>query len=331
VYSLALQSDGKVVLGGAFVAVNGVGVGANGNVERLLGGAAVPTSPSLLFWPTAQTAVSGETLSLEVLAAGSKPLSYQWLFNSAPLSGATNAALKFASVSTNQAGAYSLIVTNSSGVVTSPPIALTVIATVNLAQALDTPGLTWSASGDRNWYGQLEVSKDGVAAAQSGPIGDSQQSILSTSVPGPGRLTFWWKVFSEDGYDLLDFYVNDAQLDEITGAIDWQQRTFLIPAGQATLIWVYSKDNATAAGQDAGWVDQVNYISAPVLTPERLTDGRFQLGVQAEPSQVVQIQASATLTNWTTIAVLTNVSLPLVFVDDTATNVDQRFYRALMP
>jgi hypothetical protein len=62
-----------------------------------------------------------------------------------------------------------------------------------------------------------------------------------------------------------------------------------------------------------------------------LADQRFQLGVQAEPSQVVQIQASATLTNWTTIAVLTNVAPPLIFVDDAATNFDRRFYRTLTP
>jgi hypothetical protein len=331
VYSLALQSDGKVVLGGAFVAVNGAGSGANGNIDRLLGGAPVPAPPSLLFWPLDQTALSGETVLLDVLPTGNKPLSYQWLFNGANLSGETNEAVQLASVSTNQAGAYSVIITNSSGAVTSPPIALTVIATIDLAQALDLPGSTWSTSGDRNWYGQTAISHDGVAAAQSGPIGNSQESDLSTTVQGPGRLTFWWKVSSEDSYDFLDFYVNNVRQDEITGETDWQQRTFSIPAGPSTLTWVYSKDNVTAAGQDAGWVDQIVYISAPVLTPELLTDRRFQLGVQAEPSQVVEIQASLTLTNWTTIAVLTNVSPPLIFVDDAATNFDRRFYRTLTP
>src|SRR6185436_14596427 len=138
-----------------------------------------------------------------------------------------------------------------------------------------------------------------------------QQTSLSTTVLGPGRLTFWWKVSSEDGYDFLDFYVNNTLQDEITGEIDWEQRTFSIPAGQSTLTWVYFKDNVSAAGQDAGWVDLVNYLPAPVLTPEMLIDRRFQLGVQTESNQVIQIQASTALTNWSTIAVLTNVSPPL--------------------
>jgi hypothetical protein len=62
-----------------------------------------------------------------------------------------------------------------------------------------------------------------------------------------------------------------------------------------------------------------------------LTDRRFQLGVQTESNQVIQIQTSTTLTNWSTIAVLTNVSPPLIFVDDAATNFDRRFYRTLTP
>jgi len=308
-----------------------VGGGDNGNIERLLGGATVPTPPSLLFWPLDQTVVSGELLALDVLATGSKPLSYQWRFNGVTLSGATNAALLFPSVSTNQAGAYSVVVSNNSGAITSAPIVLTVIATVDLKQALDAPGLSWSSSGDRNWYGQTSTSYDGDAAARSGPIGNGQQSSLATVVNGPGRLTFWWKVSSEEGYDWLDFYVNNLHQDGTSGEIDWHQREFSIPAGQSTLTWVYSKDFVTAAGQDAGWVDQVVYVSAPVLAPEMLIDGRFQLSVQAEPGQVVQIQASATLTNWTTIAVLTNVNPPLLFFDDAAANFDRRFYRALTP
>jgi uncharacterized delta-60 repeat protein len=331
VYSLSLQPDGKVILGGSFIAVNGVGGGANGNIERLLGGVAIPTPPSLLFWPLDQTAVAGEALTLEVLAAGSKPLSYQWRFKGANLSGATNAALQFASVSTNQAGAYSVIVRNSSGAITSAPITLTVIATVDLAQALNTPGWSWSNSGDRNWYGQTTISHDGVSAAQSGPIGNSQETSLSTVVNGPGRLTFWWKISSEEGYDWLDFYVNSVHQDETSGEIDWQQREFSIPAGPSTLTWVYSKDNVTAAGQDAAWVDQVVYTPSPALTPEMLPDKRFQLSVQSDPSQVVQIQASSTLTNWTTIAVLTNSNPPLKFIDEAATNFDRRFYRTLTP
>src|SRR5262249_451126 len=160
---------------------------------------------------------------------------------------------------------------------------------VDLPQALDAPGLSWSSSGDRHWYGQTAVSHDGVAAGQSGPIADSRQSTLSATVTGPGRLSFWWKVSSEEGYDLLDFYVNGAQESEITGEVGWVQRTFSIPSGQVTLDWVYSKDISNANGLDAGWVDQVSYSQAPTLAPALLPDGRFQLGVDAAPGQVLQI------------------------------------------
>lgn len=330
-YSLTLQPDGQVVVGGAFLTINGVGSMTAGNIARLVGGAAVPTPPRLTWWPTDITALSGDTVSLSVQAAGSKPLSYQWLFNSGAVSGQTNALLQLNSVTTNQAGAYAVLVTNAVGAVTSPPVALKVIVTVQLGPALNAPWLSWTTGGDRSWYGETTVTHDGVAAAQSGPITDNQQTYLTTTVPGPGRVTFWWKVSSEAGFDLLDFSINNSGQAEISGEADWAQLTLPVPAGPATLSWVYSKDPNNAAGLDAGWVDQVSYVQAPTLTAGTLPDGRLQLSVQASPDQSVAIQASTNLTDWATIEVVTNSGAGVRFTDDAATNFNRRFYRTLTP
>jgi hypothetical protein len=40
-----------------------------------------------------QTLWAGETLNLRAFAAGSQPLSYQWIFNGVPIVGATNLSL----------------------------------------------------------------------------------------------------------------------------------------------------------------------------------------------------------------------------------------------
>jgi len=109
---------------------------------------------------------------------------------------------------------------------------------------------------------------DGDVAAQSGRIGDSQQSVLYTTAAGPGTLTFWWKVSSEAGYDFLKLLVDDSVQASISGETDWQQRTVAIPPGVHTLRWVYTKDASVSSGQDAGRLDEVVLTLAPMIVTQ---------------------------------------------------------------
>lgn len=128
---------------------------------------------------------------------------------------------------------------------------------IPLATALDTSTLTWTTSGSASWYGQVTTTHDGVDAARSGTIGHSQQSVLQTTLTGPGTLSFWWNVSSESGYDFLTFYANGTEQTKISGAPGWAQKTYTIPSGTYTLQWVYQKDSSVNSGSDCGWVDQV--------------------------------------------------------------------------
>jgi len=131
---------------------------------------------------------------------------------------------------------------------------------LTLCEALDACQLTWTTGGDAAWFPQTTNTHDGVDAAQSGHIGDSQQTWLETTVTGPGTLSFWWKVSSESCCDPLTFYVDGVYQADIRGVVDWAQPTFSIAAGTHTLRWTYSKDGSVASGLDAGWVDQVLYV-----------------------------------------------------------------------
>ena len=58
-----------------------------------------------------------------------------------------------------------------------------------LAEALDTPGWSWVTGGNpAAWEGQTVVTHDGVDAARSGAIGDSQATWRETTVNGAGTL-----------------------------------------------------------------------------------------------------------------------------------------------
>jgi hypothetical protein len=75
--------------------------------------------PVIVETPHNATIAAGDSASFEVKVSGRQPLSLQWLFNSSPLPGKTNELLQLDLVSLDQAGNYSVIVSNISGSVTS--------------------------------------------------------------------------------------------------------------------------------------------------------------------------------------------------------------------
>jgi uncharacterized repeat protein (TIGR03803 family) len=82
--------------------------------------------------PLTQTAEAGSTVGFRVKAEPPVPgLAYQWFFGGThALVGATNALLELTDVQFSQSGAYTVVITNVAGAVTSAPAMLNVIASV---------------------------------------------------------------------------------------------------------------------------------------------------------------------------------------------------------
>jgi len=86
-----------------------------------------PSAPTITNQPAPQTVSVGQTAVFSVIATGTSPLFYQWYFNTnTSLTGGTNATLTLPNAQTNNAGGYSVIVTNSLGAATSVVATLTV-------------------------------------------------------------------------------------------------------------------------------------------------------------------------------------------------------------
>jgi pectin methylesterase-like acyl-CoA thioesterase len=83
-------------------------------------------SPNILTNPVNQSISGGGTATFTVAATGIPNPTYQWLSNSIPISGQTGSSLTISSANANNAGSYSVIVSNSAGVVTSGNASLTV-------------------------------------------------------------------------------------------------------------------------------------------------------------------------------------------------------------
>ena len=103
-----------------------------GSVTSSVAPLTVVAAPTITTPPANVAIVAGAAASFTVTAAGSTPLTYQWLKNSSPLanggniSGATTATLTISAATTADAANYSVIVSNALGTATSASAALTV-------------------------------------------------------------------------------------------------------------------------------------------------------------------------------------------------------------
>lgn len=127
-------------------------------VEVLPAGA---VAPSITTQPQSQTVTTGQDATFTVVAEGSVPLCYQWYYNTnSPLANATNATLTLTNVQAANAGVYSVVVTNSSGSVTSSLATLTVINLVGPALTIGVPGgtVTVTFAGDPAYEYEVQRS-----------------------------------------------------------------------------------------------------------------------------------------------------------------------------
>src|SRR5579864_3086320 len=85
------------------------------------------TAPAFASQPASQTVTVGQSAVFSVMATGTAPLTYQWQKNNANISGATAASYTTpATVSSDNAATFRVIVTNSAGSATSNSATLTV-------------------------------------------------------------------------------------------------------------------------------------------------------------------------------------------------------------
>src|SRR6058998_1051276 len=90
---------------------------------------AAAVAPAITAQPVSQTVTAGQTATFSVTAAGTAPLSYQWQKNGANISGATSASYTTpATTSTDNGATFDVVVSNSTGTVTSNTATLTVNA-----------------------------------------------------------------------------------------------------------------------------------------------------------------------------------------------------------
>ncbi|PWU11251.1 MAG: hypothetical protein C5B50_23740 [Verrucomicrobia bacterium] len=124
-------------------------------------GKCYPVPPLFVSQPTNEAVSLGSTAYFSAAAAGIPPVAYQWQFDGASLAGATNSALVIPNVSLGQLGSYSVLVTNSAGVIQSSN------AVLSLLQSNCTP----LVSGLVGWWQAEGNGLEGIGGINGTPVG----------------------------------------------------------------------------------------------------------------------------------------------------------------
>lgn len=131
--------------------------------------------PIITLEPASQSVVSGATVSFEVAATGTAPLSYQWRLNGTNLVAATNSVLTITNAQPRHWGSYAVAITNSLGTAISSMATLIVDADlVFRILGLQTNSI-------------VAVEHNGITGDDRGGIAVSADNVFVTGDSATGR------------------------------------------------------------------------------------------------------------------------------------------------
>jgi hypothetical protein len=156
-------------------------------------------APSITNQLVSQTVSTGLIATFSVTAAGTAPLSYQWMKNGTAISGATSASYTTPTTTISDSGSlFTVVVSNSAGSVTSntatltvnsTPLAITVTPNTAQVAAGSTQQFAVNVSGTSNITVTWSVSSSGCTGAACGTISTQGLYLAPASLPSPATVT----------------------------------------------------------------------------------------------------------------------------------------------
>ncbi len=170
-----------------------------GSVTSIVASLTVNSPPGITTAPTNQTVIIGSNATFVVVASGSGTPGYQWYFTNAPLPGATTSSLTITNAQTNDAGGYSVIVTNVFGAATSAIAVLTVVPPfptnvffVSTSAGNDSNPGTLASPYKTISKGLSRVTSGGLVYVRGGTYAlSSKLSLSGTSASATNTIRLW--------------------------------------------------------------------------------------------------------------------------------------------
>jgi pectin methylesterase-like acyl-CoA thioesterase len=248
-------------------------------------------APNLLTNPVGRSVAGGAALSLNAYATGIPSPAYQWLKNGEPMPGQTASTLTIPSANVNDAGSYSVIVSNAAGVITSTAVTVTVGNTA--------PTLASIADQTVNVGVMVKVSP----VATDPDVPPQTLTFSLTSAP-PAGSTF----------------------DTTTGAFNW--RPNVSQAGTTYPVSIVVADNGTpilSATQSFNVI--VNPLTQPNLTAPLWNGSQFSLTVNGQTGPDYIVMVSTNLVDWMSVFTNSSPVMPFSWTDPNSGLFPVRFYR----
>jgi len=141
----------------------------------------------------------------------------------------------------------------------------------------DFSNFDWENDPSKPWTIVNDNPYEGTYCVKSGSIGNNASTSLKITldVPNAGEISFFKKVSSESGYDMLYFYIDGTEQGNWSGEVAWGEEHFALTAGQHELRWTYSKDVYVNSGSDCAWLDYIVFppTNTITVTQETVTNG----------------------------------------------------------
>ena len=155
----------------------------------------------------------------------------------------------------------------------------TVTKVWGIGDTMGAPDHAFTTSGDVGFTRVDDATATGGEAMRSGAIGNSAgyglytRSVLSTTVHGPGTLTFKWRASCEqdDDYewDHAEFAVDGVVTARINDVTEWREvEQPIIGSREHVVTWTYLKDDSEGAGDDCLWVSDYSWVTDEPYTHE---------------------------------------------------------------
>ena len=239
--------------------------------------------PGIVSQPIGRNLAIGGATTLSVNATGTAPISYQWWKDGVEISNQTDTSLTLENVEVGDSGAYSVVVSNSAGSVTSEAAQLVVTPTLVRPHGIYMGTFT----GQTNGGFAMMVNSEGVAVILGyspeqgqGLVSTNAQVSLDGSLSAPSILGGSIEgLFAGDAFNGTFTDTNDLTgtfsgvLMETTGvqesSLGFYEGAFTgLLAGHASLmlaadgtVFVYTFSDVVGAGGTFALIDESNTVS----------------------------------------------------------------------
>jgi hypothetical protein len=282
--------------------------------------------PRIITPPQAQAVTVGNSASFLVVVDSSLPVTYQWQYNGASIPGATAPTLPLPNVAFNQAGNYSVVVSNTAGVVISAQAALVIH---------DLPNLTpYKPTG---WSDRIVAATVPDSTVDATTIHTDQDvyiswAVLNGATNGDITIRFYTQLYL-DGTLNYNWYTDGLLADFYTyvtnyslGKLGEGSHTLRLDT-DTTGVVTESNENDNSYTKTISVTSTNTTPGFHLVSPAYNRNGTFQFTLVGSPGLNYEIQISSNLINWSVLTTLSNVNGTLPVVDPSA-NSKYRYYRA---